>query len=289
MSRLAQAQFLPWPLRRAAIARRMRIDSPVTLEARLEAINYVRQSRNASTVTGNTGPVWQFWDQAEDLAPPVVRNCLRSVERNLDGRARILLNARTVANHVDFSGAVMDRLDFWGWTKFSNLLRLKLLENHGGTWVDATVFFARAIPDQIAERDFFAFQWDHDPRIVATWFMHSRAHYPLITAISAAYEEYWLNAKVPGDYFMFHHIFEALVISDARLAALWRRMPKMPAAVPHELQWMLHLPFDETAFRSTLDRSWIQKLTYKLDETVAGDPASFLGYLSRPALTGLQG
>lgn len=287
LPRLAQSRFLPWPLRKAAIARRMRADSLISLDARVAAIDQVRYAPKSAVGHGVIGPVWQFWDQAPHLAPPIVRNCLQSVERNLDGRERILLNMKSFSNHVDLPGKIMDRLDVWGWTKFSNLLRLKLLETHGGTWVDATVCFARPIPQEIAGSEFFVFQWDHDPRILATWFMHSRSRYPLIAAISAVYENYWLHAKAHGDYFMFHHLFEALIAADANLADYWRRVPIQSAAPPHELQNMLHLPYDRHAMRNVFDRSWIQKLTYKADESVASDESSFFAHLSRKDFGGL--
>ncbi len=264
----AQAVALPWTARQAAIALCMQLDCGSGLSARLGAINYARGGDNGGSIDGQTGPVWQYWGQGVEHAPPLVRNCLASVEQNAAGRERILLSDKTLAHYLDVPGALMDRRDFWGWTKFSNLLRLMLLEKHGGTWVDATVLFGQPMPQWITASEFFVYQWDHDPRIVATWFIHSKSGHPLICAIRAAYQEYFLRARTPGDYFMFHHIIEALVLAHANIENKWSQVPFEPAQTPHELQWLLAEPFVDEVLREVMQRSWIQKLTYKIGSGV---------------------
>ncbi|NRP87019.1 hypothetical protein GFPCMMHI_02939 [Ensifer adhaerens] len=278
--RVAVARFLPWSLRRYAIALHMRANSAHHLAARYAAIDYCKAVEMPALRQGQLGPIWQFWAQGVEKAPPIVQTCLRSVELNACGRKRIVLTIDTVGDYLDIPGRVMDRIPFWGWTKFSNLVRLMLLERHGGTWIDATVLIDRAIPRWIEERDFFVFRWPYDPRILATWFMHARSETPLTVAMNAAYQDYWLRAEKPGDYFMLHYLFEAVVLAQHRLSELWKDVPFHSAATPHQLQALLGHPFEYDLYRSILDRSWIQKLTYKFETTMLSSGPTFISRLS---------
>lgn len=279
LASVARSRLLPWALRRKAIARMMHLASERNLEERWSVIDHCRGLRPLKHGLGDIGPIWQFWAQGSDNAPPLVKNCLRSVELSARERKRILLTQDNIADYLDISGDVMDRIPFWGWTKFSNLLRLMLLEKYGGTWIDATVLVDKEIPAWIESRDFFVYRWPNNPRILATWFMHASAGHPLIAAINTAYQDYWRNTQVQLDYFMFHFLIEAVVLSRAELSRVWKDVPFHDAIIPHELQSRLTEPFNEEEYRAVLARSGVQKLTYKIDG-IRDDVPTFLSVLS---------
>jgi mannosyltransferase OCH1-like enzyme len=268
--------------RRKAIAMMMGLDSTLSIKNRLSAIEFCQHALPTAMQTKDVGPIWQFWGQGLEAAPPIVSACVRSVAENAGGRKHIVLTAETVADYLDLPAPLLARREFWGWTKFSNILRLLLLEQYGGTWIDATVYLAAPLPQFVAESEFFVFQRDHDPRILANWFIHTVAGHPLISACRAAYEQYWTAATVPGDYFMFHFIFEALVLSSRELQASWRRMPYREAAPLHELQSALDKPYSPDRWRAITARSSIQKLSYKLDPSPSAEK-TFRQHICSPA------
>lgn len=270
-----KVDFLPWDLRRLVIAKKLRANSPLQLNERHAAIRYGRNIQVSPTNEDQLGPIWQFWAQGSSDLPPIVQTCLQSVERNSGGRQRIMLSAESVHEYLQIPDSIMDRIPFWGWTKFSNLVRVMLLAQYGGTWIDATVLIEHPIPDWIEQRNFFVFRWPNDPRILATWFIHARARNPLMTAMCAAYQDYWLRAEVPGDYFMFHYIFEVIILANSSLHKLWTDVPVHDAATPHELQSILSQPFNHDMYRTLMERSWIQKLTYKFDSEPCLDTPTF--------------
>ncbi|MDR3418983.1 MAG: capsular polysaccharide synthesis protein [Nevskia sp.] len=278
---IAQAPGLPWQWRKRAIGVLMQRDSEASIEARCGAIDYCADLAIADGRGGNVGPIWQFWNTGQTEFPPLVQNCLQSVLGYAGERQRVLVTMKTVGDYVDLPGAVMDRRAFWGWTKFSNLLRLKLLERHGGTWIDATVLLAAPLPDVIQTAPFFAAKWNHDPRIIANWLIQSVSGHPLIAAMSTAYERYWMTAEVPGDYFMFHFIFEALILSSRRLQTLWDQVPDQDAKLNHELQHRLDEAFNPVVLAEIARRAPIQKLTLKHQPPRAAEE-TFWAALNRP-------
>ncbi|KAA3507678.1 capsular polysaccharide synthesis protein [Agrobacterium rosae] len=281
---IAQSRLLPWQIRRKAIASMMSFASDCNLEERRSVIDHCKSFGPSQNKSGEIGPIWQFWAQGAENAPPLVKTCLRSVESSAGNRKRILLTNDNIADYLDIPGDLMDRIPFWGLTKFSNLLRLMLLEKYGGTWIDATVLIDKAIPTWIENRSLFFYRWPNNPRILATWFMHAFSGHPLIGAISTAYQDYWRNTQVQLDYFMFHYLIEAVVLSRADLSHAFKDVPFHDAMIPHELQWRLAWPFNKEEYQAILSTSPIQKLTYKIDG-VRKDVPTYLSVLTSEFLT----
>ena len=82
-----------------------------------------------------------FWRQGWDVAPELVRRCLRSWEYHNPGWTIRALDAETLPAYVDLSdfSAASER-DFTVQT-LSDLLRLGLMSTHGGVWADADRHF----------------------------------------------------------------------------------------------------------------------------------------------------
>lgn len=83
--------------------------------------------------------IWMYWAQGLDNAPEVVKLCAESWKSlNPDYDFRIL-DSSTIDSYIDLDQSVPN------WRQLSvqqgsDLLRLALLERHGGVWVDATLF-----------------------------------------------------------------------------------------------------------------------------------------------------
>jgi hypothetical protein len=176
---------------------------------------------------------------------------------------------RSLGNYLDIPGAVMDRRAFWDLTKFSNIVRLMLLEQHGGTWMDATIFLGAPLPERVLETPFFVFRRAERATMMANFFFHARAANPIVSAMRVAYERYWMTARVPGNYFMFHYIFEAMILSSALLSPLWEAMPIERSHPTFALARALDRRWRPERDKRMFLRSPVQKLTYK--RAPAGD------------------
>ena len=94
--------------------------------------------------------VWMYWDQGFDRAPSLVKACYDSWVRQNPGWRVIFLDCATVNEYL--SGDT-------GWLNLkglclahkSDLLRLYLLKEYGGAWVDATTFCMRPLDEWIPE------------------------------------------------------------------------------------------------------------------------------------------
>lgn len=172
--------------------------------------------------------VWMFWAQGEEAAPFVVRRCIDSWRScNPDWEVRVL----------DENDEAFQKLpplpDGLPYRCRADLFRLALLKEHGGVWIDATVFCHRPLDAWLplhASSGFFVFGRTLPNRWLDTWFIASEPGGKLIGAWHDVYARYITRAKFGGDvYFMVMYAFEWAVRRDKAAREAWRRCATLPA------------------------------------------------------------
>lgn len=263
---MASGHAMPWPLRERAAKLHMYLSRRTDWRARMVAVDH-SQWCSASQPAGGLGPIWQFWAQGADQAPPIVKACLHSVMQNRGERQVVVLDDETLADHVELPGHIWDKRARGLMTSqhFSNFARLALLLRHGGTWLDATILLRQPVPAEIEREDFYILRETNRrlPRLVETWFIHARKGHPLVETVFNGLADYWLKYDRLHQYFMFPHHMEASLLLHAPLRRDFLRMPQVGADRPHALQRRLFEPFDEDAHRAVFDRFWLHKLTHR--------------------------
>ena len=86
--------------------------------------------------------IWICWWQGEDNAPILVKRCIESIKRNSGKHEVILITEENYRSYVDIPEWVYEKYKAGIITKtnLSDLLRLSLLAQYGGMWIDATFF-----------------------------------------------------------------------------------------------------------------------------------------------------
>lgn len=220
--------------------------------------------------------VFVYWAQGMEAAPPIVRACYERLKR-VPGIDLRLVTEATVPYWVDLPDHVKQRVPA---TKaaFSDWLRIALLKEYGGIWVDATCYVTGdlTVVDELAgDRRFFAFRYN-DARI-SSWFLAARNNSYIVHMMHAALEVYFRSHDKVTHYFFFHDLFEALAQLDDRFGEIWETKGQHgDTRVPHRLQGLLRGPSGTGEDIAAIHGSFVHKLTYKLkaDEvghaTVAG-------------------
>ncbi|TGT51753.1 hypothetical protein EN813_050510, partial [Mesorhizobium sp. M00.F.Ca.ET.170.01.1.1] len=76
LRRTASSRILPWPLRKRAAKLCMTWSRKRLHRVRHIAVDHSRWC--SAGAPGDLGPIWQYWAQGVEAAPPVVKACLRS-------------------------------------------------------------------------------------------------------------------------------------------------------------------------------------------------------------------
>jgi hypothetical protein len=214
--------------------------------------------------------VWFCWFQGLDNAPALVKKCYESLKKNLVSKEIVLL---TSDNYKQYAPNIPDYIiekyekGLITHTHFSDILRIELLAEHGGTWIDATVFCSgKNIPDYMLDSDFFVFQnlkpgANGSVNTISSWFITSCSNNEIILCTRELLRKYWKKNNRLVNYYLIHH-FVCMSINKYR-TEFERMTIAFPNSFPHVLLLMLFEPFDQRKWDAVVSACPFHKLAYK--------------------------
>ena len=215
--------------------------------------------------------VWVCWMQGMDKAPTMVQRCYRSLQENFKDRELVLLTEENLLHYVQIPDFIMEKLHkgIITRTHFSDILRVELLIQHGGTWIDATVFCSGNIPVYMMEDEFFIFQKvkpgsDGSAINMSSWFMSTWSNQKFLLATRELLYAYWRKNNRMIDYFLLHLFM--MIVKDYYLDEWQRKIIPYPNSLPHVVQLMLFEKFDQRRWDAACASSPFHKLTYKVKD-----------------------
>jgi hypothetical protein len=245
--------------------------------------------------------IWMMWIQGLDSAPRVVTECHRSwVQRNPGWEVR-MLDLISFREYVDLDAVMGAGRKDLGPAHLADIIRINLIADHGGVWVDGTCFCVRPLDEWLDDyccAGFFAFLGQRKDVPMSNWFMASHPGCYLTQRIRDEVNQFWKHNSYPPrkrtrtyrvlktllnqtqfttrywfswpvregfkvlPYFWFQYMFGELVRKDERFRKIWEDSPKLDAVAPHKLRtWGLLEPVTEEARRVIDER---QDKVYKL-------------------------
>lgn len=98
------------------------------------------------------GTIWLLWWQGEENAPWIVKTCLASVRRHAGNHPVVVLTERNFRDYVSVPDWVTERLSAGtiSVTHVSDIIRISLLAEKGGVWLDATMFCTGSLEECFA-------------------------------------------------------------------------------------------------------------------------------------------
>lgn len=213
--------------------------------------------------------IWIFWFQGWDQAPRLVRQCLSSWEtKNPDWRVYRLdwTSVRLLIDLPDLRGKRITR------TSLSDLVRILLLKEYGGVWVDATTFCQTPLDSWLGERfgeGFFAFANPGEWRPLSSWFLAAEEDCYIVDRWCARALDYWQGRSRADEYFWLHRLFSSLLAEDEHFRFIWSQVPALSADLPHELQKKGILNGEcSQPLASACATAPLHKLSYRFDTRV---------------------
>lgn len=217
--------------------------------------------------------IWCLWFQGWQNAPDLVKACRASWQRLNPGWTIHYLTRETFAQHVeltpDLESLISKNLPM---EALSNVIRLELLNLHGGVWVDATAYCLRSLDGWIhaaASEGFFAFDRPGSDRMLANWFLAAAPGSPIVGTWLRDCYAYWKGRKERHTYFWCHGLFGEAYAAEPKFRAIWDATPKISADGPHAL-----MPYEQHLFRPVADsdrllvetaQTQFLKLTHKIE------------------------
>ena len=159
--------------------------------------------------------VWWCWLQGEENAPDLNKACLNSLRNNLKDREIIVITKENLEDYVKMPEYIMKKYEEGKitHTHFSDLLRLELLINYGGTWIDSSVFCTE-YNKKFFDKSLFVFQnykRGDTSILLSSWFITAEKNNPILITTRNLLYEYWRTNNYLLHYYLFHLFFTLAV------------------------------------------------------------------------------
>lgn len=233
---------------------------------------------------GSDNTLWQWWGNAKGRkTPEIVKSCFRTASKHKgDLDHKILLEWESIKDYSDLPGFIYDRLKNGQMhiPHFTDLLRLNILKNHGGVWIDPTCYMTAPVPQYILDEDFFVFLTEKRTQFsysfMQNFFIRAKKGNFLLNAWHDLCIEYWKNEVKDIDYFQHQMMFRAIVTKNKIAKELFNKMPHV--SEDETLKFIgpeLFMKFDPKEWEKIRKASFIQKLTYKDGRHTIADPRNY--------------
>ncbi|MDR2717114.1 MAG: capsular polysaccharide synthesis protein [Treponema sp.] len=157
--------------------------------------------------------IWICWWDGIDTMPPLVRACYNSVNENAGKNNIHLITKNNFHEFVSIPNHILNKfnLNIISRTHLSDILRMALLAEHGGLWLDATVFVTGSI--QSKNDCFFTIKRDYVGEYVSkrrwTGFcIGGTKNNILFEFAKNFFYEYWKKYNDMIDYFLIDYVID---------------------------------------------------------------------------------
>ena len=227
------------------------------------------------TCAGKT-PVWCCWWQGTEQMPELVRMCNKRLRQLLpDDEVELhFLTRGNYKEYVELPDYIIEKFQAgkMSITALSDVLRVALLAQYGGFWIDATVFISDYFPMEFVRSDFYAqrmfdpVKWKREA-CKGRWcgfLMGGKAGNIIFCLLRDAFFAWWRIHDSAIDY----------VILDYFLLAGYRRIPEIRKQIESvsdnnpdvfEMYKVLNEPYTPALVEQLTKRTNLHKLTYKME------------------------
>ncbi len=132
--------------------------------------------------------IWTYWDSL-DTMPAFVQKCIDSWKKYNPGYEIHVLTKDTVNDYVSIPKTIQNHPNFNDTrSRFADLVRLYLLDQHGGIWIDASCLMYQGFDDWLPfQSDMYCYTYNQGRKdfkypVLENWFIAAKPNVPFITA-----------------------------------------------------------------------------------------------------------
>lgn len=214
--------------------------------------------------------IWTCWLQGVNDAPDMVSKCIESMRKT--GKDVIVLDKYNFKKYVDIPRHIIEK-----WKKgiitnthLSDILRVMVLNKHGGCWMDSTVYISESVNshfnlNMIFANDFFIIKAPltiESPRICSSWLIRAKKNNQIVGCVERLLLAYWEKNDDIRDYFLLHMCFNK-VIERADNKKKWNEVPYYDDSYSNLLRFFQNEVFDKKIWDDIKSKTNIHKLNRK--------------------------
>ena len=214
--------------------------------------------------------IWVCWFQGLEQAPELIKCCINSMKEKFKGYEVVILTEENIKDYTHFPEYIYEKRakGYISHAHYSDLIRVELLCQHGGIWIDATVLCTFTdFPKYMEESDLFVFKSldlsksNCNPIVASSWFISAKTENNILLLTRYLLFKYWKKNDVLIDYFLFHLFFS---IACNHYKTEWENIPMYNNHAPHVLQFELNNEYDEYRWNDITKISPVHKLNHHI-------------------------
>lgn len=241
---------------------------------------------NGASFIQKNAPIWVCWWQGEALMPDIIRICYESIYRNSGNHPVKLITKWNYTEYVKLPTYILEKVnnEQISLTHLSDIIRMNLLYEYGGYWMDATILMTQPLMKE-ENLDFFTIKAVPDIAYVAdgkwtVYLIGGGKHSLIFDFLKTFLNEYWLNESTLIDYFLIDYM---IALAYDCLPAVKKMIDMNDFYMPniYDLSSMLNNSFDANKFQELCNKAYFHKLSWKrpyVTTTEVGEQ-TFWGYL----------
>ena len=211
--------------------------------------------------------VYICWLQGIENAPELVQSCYQSMKHHITDKKIVVITAENYSQYVTLPDFIIEK-----WKKgiisnthFSDILRLELLIEHGGIWLDSTVYLTDSLPSYITDSELFVYRagwFDYELVNMGSWLIRSTPNNIILNETQNLLFEYWESHNYICQYFLLHLFFKMVC---EEYTDEWSNVPYFNQIDQHLLAQEINKKFDEKRFNQIKSITSVHKLTNKIN------------------------
>ena len=236
----------------------------------------------------SNAPIWVCWWTGIDSAPKLVKQCVRSVMNNSGNHSVNIIDEYNYHKYINVPLWIQEKRmnGNMGLAHFCDYLRVCLLEQYGGLWLDATIFCSDTIPDKYFNYPLFTLKSEYkESRYISryqwtTFCLGGFKGNVFYSFLKEAFESYWRRENYAIDYLFFDYL---IYIAYNEIKAIKKYLDEVPMSTPHrdDLQAAMNARLPAEDFDKIIkDDTTLYKLSWreKYSETTSDGKESVYGY-----------
>lgn len=231
--------------------------------------------------------IWIYWAQGESNMPPLVKACYNSVKYHFSNQNVVLLTDNNISEYINIPYHIQDKKNnnIISIQHYSDYLRIALLKEHGGLWLDATVYVTKWF--DITNTSFFSISCNDLIYVPneGKWnifIMGANKNNILFTILKELIENYWSCNDDIIDYFFTDYCINYIYNKyDYVRSMIDSQYKKNDYYDVHSLLNIRNQDFDLNVFNKILECVYVHKLQYKdiLLKNIQSGNITYIGHI----------
>lgn len=215
--------------------------------------------------------IWVFWWGGIEQMPELVKGCYRSIREHAGACNVVLLSKENLQQYVAIPTHILKKFKegIISVTHFSDIIRMHLLRDYGGIWMDATIFLSGTVPDSWLESLFYtcktrdgSLKFASQGRWSGYFMAAGYTNMLLFVFLCDICEIYWKKQSNMISYFLLDYL---IAVAYENFLPVRTVIDQLPENNTNKKWFSSHLNdfYDDTQWQRICQNTCVHKLSWK--------------------------